>query len=625
MDLIQKLIEMPDKDIKKPDNKSLFADDNLYREMFSKGEIKAQALYKELEERSRIAGAFTEFKRRYMEHKKEFIKRAEGLSDTKKIDILDLPALNIPSGYKLDMNQGILKFNETTLMFEQICPQIVIIEARYINIDSGEEKNKVTFIDRFKTKSLIVDAETVSNSRSIVKLRNMGIMVTSENAKSIVVFLSEFLACNIFHIEPEDSISRIGWHDGEFIPYNSTCIFDGEQENKHLFEALDTKGELSDWIDYVKELRKNKLFRMQLASSFSSPLIEITNSLPFVFHLWGGTGSGKTVGLMVAMSIWGNPAMGKLVRTMNMTQNSMMTTASFLYNIPFAGDELQIIKSRWTNYDNLIMAITEGVDRGRMDGHVNRSLKRWHCNFLFTGEEPCTNNNSGGGTRNRVIEIECTSKIVDKGNETVNFIKQNYGLAGREFLEHIKEYDIQKEYISLMNQLIANSKTTEKQAMSLALILLADKITSEKMFNDEPLKISDVVEYLKDDADVDVSVRAFSFITDWFTINQQCFSGETENLAASKQIYGRIDSKNENLVYVVNTALKDALHSNGFSFDSVAGKWKERGWLLPNTQGRNVHNTRINGKKANCYKLNFDTIEEQTCMNGIEMIEEIPF
>ena len=293
MDLIQKLIEMPDKDIKKPDNKSLFADDNLYREMFSKGEIKAQALYKELEERSRIAGAFTEFKRRYMEHKKEFIKHAEGLSDTKKIDILDLPALNIPSGYKLDMNQGILKFNETTLMFEQICPQIVIIEARYINIDSGEEKNKVTFVDRFKTKSLIVDAETVSNSRSIVKLRNMGIMVTSENAKSIVVFLSEFLACNIFHIEPEDSISRIGWHDGEFIPYNSTCIFDGEQENKHLFEALDTKGELSDWIDYIKELRKNKLFRMQLASSFSSPLIEITNSLPFVFHLWGGTGSGK--------------------------------------------------------------------------------------------------------------------------------------------------------------------------------------------------------------------------------------------------------------------------------------------------------------------------------------------
>jgi len=271
------------------------------------------------------------------------------------------------------------------------------------------------------------------------------------------------------------------------------------------------------------------------------------------------------------------------------------------------------------------MAITEGVDRGRMDGHVNRSLKRWYCNFLFTGEEPCTNNNSGGGTRNRVIEIECTSKIVDKGNETVNFIKQNYGLAGREFLEHIKEYDIQKEYISLMNQLISNSKTTEKQAMSLALILLADKITSEKMFNDEPLSISDVVEYLKDDADVDVSIRAFSFITDWFTINQQCFSGETENLAASKQIYGRIDSKNENLVYVVNTALKDALHSNGFSFDSVAGKWKERGWLLPNTQGRNVHNTRINGKKANCYKLNFDTIEEQTCMNEIEMIEEIPF
>ena len=67
-------------------------------------------------------------------------------------------------------------------------PQIVVIEERYINVDSGEEKNKILFLDRLKKKSLIVDAETLSNTRSITKLRNMGIMVTSENARELVIF-----------------------------------------------------------------------------------------------------------------------------------------------------------------------------------------------------------------------------------------------------------------------------------------------------------------------------------------------------------------------------------------------------------------------------------------------------
>jgi uncharacterized protein (DUF927 family) len=448
-------------------------------------------------------------------------------------------------------------------------------------------------------------------------------MVTSENARALVQFLSEFLACNVYTIEPQDSISRIGWHDGNFIPYNSDCIFDGEQENKHLFEAIESKGDLQEWVSYIGKLRENKLFRLQMAASFSSPLIELTNSLPFVFHLWGGTGSGKTVGLMAAMSIWGNPIIGKLVRTMNMTQNSMMTTASFLYNIPFAGDELQIIKSRWTNYDNLIMAITEGVDRGRMDGHVNRQLKRWNCNFLFTGEEPCTGNNSGGGTRNRVIEIECTKKIVSNGNEVVNFVKGNYGLAGKVFLEEVARTDVLAEYVEIVNELISNSTTTEKQAMSLALMLLADRISCRCLFGTEPLQISDVTEYLKDDSDVDVSIRAYNFLVDWIAINQQSFSAESENMATSKQIYGRTDRKDDAVVYIVNTALKDALHSNGFSLDAVAGKWKEKGLLIPNSQGRNIHNTRINGTKANCYKISL--IEDESCMVEADMNVEVPF
>ena len=619
MGLLETILNLDDKSLKIPENKVHFSSDSLYRDIWKNGEVEAFRYLKDLEIKAQIAGATREFKKRFQEARANYIKGVEGVNEEQVIDFMDLPRLTIPRGYRVEPNTGISKFNESTLTFDQICPQVVFIESRYINIDSGEEKNKITFIDRFRPKSLVVEAETVSNSRSIVKLRNSGIMVTSENARELVIFLSEFLSVNIYKIEPENSISRVGWHKGEFIPFTDTFVFDGEKENKHLFEAIDTSGDLDSWVNYFKDLRKNKLFRMQLAASFSSPLIELTNSLPFVFHLWGGTGAGKTVALMASMSVWGNPSMGKLVRTMNMTQNSMMTTAGFLYNIPFAGDELQIIKSRWSNYDNLIMAITEGVDRGRMDGHVNRELKRWHCNFLFTGEEPCTTSSSGGGAKNRVIEIECTHKLIENGNEVVNFVKENYGLAGRKFLESIDLSTIQAEYIEIFNELIKDSKSTEKQAMSLALILLADRITCRCLFNDEPLKISDVVDYLKDDTDVDISERAFSYLVDWIAINKQYFSGETEDMQPAKQVYGKIDRKDENIIYIINTSIKDALHNSGFSLEAIVNKWKEKGYLIPSSSGRNVHaGVRINGARATCYKINLESIQEDEMFKVVE-------
>ena len=624
MGLLEKILNLDDKSLKIPENKVHFSSDSLYRDIWKNGEVEAFRYLKDLEIKAQIAGATREFKKRFQEARANYIKGVEGVNEEQVIDFMDLPRLTIPRGYRVEPNTGISKFNESTLTFDQICPQVVFIESRYINIDSGEEKNKITFIDRFRPKSLVVEAETVSNSRSIVKLRNSGIMITSENARELVIFLSEFLAVNIYKIEPEKSISRVGWNDGEFIPFSNEYIFDGERENKHLFEAIDTSGDLDSWVEYFKNLRQNKLFRLQLAASFSSPLIELTNSLPFVFHLWGGTGAGKTVALMASMSIWGNPTMGKLVRTMNMTQNSMMTTASFLYNLPFAGDELQIIKSRWSNYDNLIMAITEGVDRGRMDGHVNRELKRWHCNFLFTGEEPCTTNNSGGGTKNRVIEIECSHKLIENGNEVVSFVKENYGLAGRKFLESIDRNAIQAEYIEIFNDLIKNSKSTEKQAMSLALILLADRIASRHIFNDEPLKISDVSSYLKDDTDVDVSERAFSYLVDWIAINRQYFSGESADMQPIKQVYGKIDKTDDNIIYIINASIKEALSSSGFSLEAVINKWKDKGYLIPASNGKNIHaGVRINGARATCYKINLESICEEKFREV--PLEECPF
>lgn len=165
-----------------------------------------------------------------------------------------------------------------------------------------------------------------------------------------------------------------------------------------MYDAITQKGDFDEWVDYCTKLRAESIYlRLQMAASFASPLLEKLQALPFIFHLWGGTGTGKTVGLMVAMSIWGNPRVGKLVRTMDMTANNMALISSFLNSLPFAGDELQIIKRRWgSNYDDIVMFLCEGVDRGRNTSRSTAErLKTWNNAFLFTGEEPITKRRMG--------------------------------------------------------------------------------------------------------------------------------------------------------------------------------------------------------------------------------------
>lgn len=206
------------------------------------------------------------------------------------------------------------------------------------------------------------------------------------------------------------SIDHMGWSDAGFVPYTDEVKLDCEDQYKSLVQAVSSKGTLEEWAAYVAPLRQNLYMRLILAASFASVLVERVSALPFVLHLWGGTGSGKTVAMMVAASVWGNPGMGKLVRTMNMTVNSMMSTASILRNLPFFGDELQTIKSRFENYDTLIMRVTEGLDRGRMTNATFQRQKSWLNSFVFTGEEPCTKSQSGGGVKTVLLRLSATSK-----------------------------------------------------------------------------------------------------------------------------------------------------------------------------------------------------------------------
>lgn len=507
------------------------------------------------------------------------------------------------------------------------------------NVDTGEERVRLAYF-KYGTWNLVtVNREVCADNTMIVKvLSKIGVEVTSENAKYLVRYISDCIGMNPAKLAPTRSINRLGWCGNEFMPYADDIVYDGDKEYDPIFQNIRESGSFEVWKEHCGILRQNKVVRLAFAASFGSALIEILRILPFVFHIWSGeSGTCKTVAIMAAMSIWGNPKMGGLVKTMNTTKVGIMRTSAFLYSIPYAGDELQTMKDKWTtNFDQLIYQITEGIDRGRgrASGGVEET-KTWHNSYLFTGEEPITKANSRAGSKNRVIEIEVEEKLLEDGNYTVSVLTENYGHAGKlliNYLQNTESRKLQDEYKRYFD-VMCKLDTTEKQAMAMACMLVADRILTDVIFKDETaLNVKDGEKYLRSAKEVDVAERSYQMVLNWIAKNPVRFQNPSEEDSANKgEVWGRIDSDEDHPeqppVAVINKdVLCDFLDKSGYDYAAVSKKWASKDRLIRNSQGRLVHQTKVYGVKASYIKLNMEpTADRDGFTEADDEQIELPF
>ncbi len=450
------------------------------------------------------------------------------------------------------------------------------------NIGTGSQKITLQFGKGEHIKTVTVDKEVVYNHSKITQLANKGVEVTSENAKYLVRYISEVLNSNPVLVEliTKKSVSQLGWCKYGFVPYAENIEFDGEETNKQIFNAINSKGSFEEWQQLTRKVRKQLPIRLAMAASFGSVLIEKIGGLPFVLHIWGGSGTGKTVTLRIATSIWGYSEKGGLLQTLNMTENAMLSTAAFLKNLPFIGDELQTIKSRYDNFDTIIMTLCDGLDRGRMNYNTKEAQNSWKCAILTTGEEPITKSNSAAGVKNRVIEIEVENNLFEDKEliEVLEVVDNHYGHAGRKYIEYIERIGTDKlnnMFSDLKSEI--SSKTTGKQASTWAVLLLADKLARECFYPDEqPLTVDELEPYLLSSEEISVSDRAYNYLVNYIIANKYHFSkpGSLDKV----EIFGAWKEKN-NEVCIFIEYLYEALKAQGYTYDSVKKDWAAKGYI----------------------------------------------
>ncbi len=516
---------------------------------------------------------------------------------------------------------------------ELACPHPVLPVERLVNIDTGEEKLRLAYRKGTTWRYVIAEKAVLASISKVTDLSRVGVAVTSQNARSFIQYISDLENLNYDIIPERKSIGRFGHIHGEgFSPFVEGLIFDGDANFRAMFQTVRQCGSEAVWLNGIKEVRcMSVTARIMLAASFASVLLEPLNCLPFFVHLWGvDSGTGKTVALMAAASVWGDPAIGAYIKTFDGTVVGQEKTAAFLNSLPLCLDELQLSKDAKgrSSFDVYKLAQGVGRTRGTRNGGVELT-PTWHNCILTTGESPLTGSAAGAGAVNRVIDVECRagSPVIRDGMRISSLLKRNYGFAGRRFVERLYQPGVtdslQGRYQALFKEL-SDRDTTEKQAMAAAALILADQLACEWIFPGErPLTVPEMGEFLASKAAVSAGDRGYKYLCDWVTQNSGKLCGRSDN---GQEVYGAIEyvelitgDQVAARAYVVRSVFERVLTDAGFSPVSVLSYLKQN--ALIDCRGRAyTKGKRINGVLTECVCIRLPTEMEENRQNDDEIL-----
>lgn len=608
-------------------NASDILGDDLFTELFSiEDEVTHTRKKQELEKRAdelKVKKAFGELYRSYKKSLKKEVTETDSPSCITKFSGSEPMKCGV---WRAD-DSGIWTLSDKGRVYA--CYHPIYPKTILVNAETNTCKVELAFRVRGRWKSVYVDKKTVASKSSIVKLADNGIQVTSENAGLLVKYLSDVEALNEELILEKTSTSRLGWIGETFMPYGEEVIFDNEENLFSLFNSIKQVGHRDIWYDCIKQLRQDGRIEVliYIAASLASVLVEPCGALPFIVDLWGESGKGKTVALMVATSVWADPNEGAYTTDAKATTTAMEIRLNILNSLPMTLDDMAQIKNQYDgDFSDLVYRWCAG--KGRDRSNINLGLNKltsWHNCILTNAEHSLVTETMQGGAVNRIIDIEMGDGYIfgDKGNEVAEAMRNNYGFCGREFVEKIKDLgfetvkEIQKKYVQTIKD-IAKAKgesKEEKQILPMSLILTADEIAEEYLFKDGVrLDLNTCCDMLKNQGEVSEHKRAYEYIKETIIANGHRFKNDPED---KLEIWGKY--LNDTDVAIIGKFFDNIMKEAGFQPKAFLSWANKNGVVIPSATG-NRKAVRFDDGLVKCVvmRMNYDE-------NSEELTDECPF
>lgn len=507
----------------------------------------------------------------------------------------------------------------------QACYHPILPVERLKNLETGKEQIKLAYKRNGSWKELIVPKGIITSQSRIVSLSELGISVTSENAKYLVKYLADVENLNDDYIDIQYSSSKLGWIGEGFLPYDTEIVFDGDIRFRQQFEAIQEHGSRDAWYDHLRDLRKSGRIEVKfmLAASFASVLVNLLGGLPFFTDLWGETEGGKTVTLMVAASVWANPSESRYIGDFKTTDVALEAKADMLNNLPMILDDTSKVSARIRdNFEGIVYDLCSGKGKSRSNKElgINRE-NRWSLAILTNGERPLQSYVSQGGALNRILEVECGEKVYSDPQNTAEILKKNYGFAGIDFVKAVKDIgidQIKKIQKDIQKELFSDSKM-QKQSISLSIVLTADKIATDYLFKDGCyIFLEEAKNTLIDRNEVSDNERCYEFILDKIAMNNIRF-----DISTNCEKWGLLE---DGYAIMYNQAFTDLCESGGFSKKSFLSWALKNNIVQSDNSGNPTKQKKIDGKNCRCIflKLN-DGMDKDGFINIDPSQEELPF
>ena len=509
------------------------------------------------------------------------------------------------------LNTGNYTVNNNGVFLDGSCviPQTLLITKRFEDIETGFVKLELSIREKEGWKRIITDRAITADRIKIISLASQGMLITSETAAKVVQYLHTLEVLN--DIATQKTVSHMGYTTpymavDNFIPYADDIVYNGEPSYLSIYKAVKSKGKLETWVNMYKDCRNDNIaVRVSVASSFASVLLHQFGKLPFIVHSWGNSDTGKTMILRLACSVWGYHE--DYMRNLNNTYVGMERLAYFYHNLPLALDELQTVRKD-INIGSMIYLLTQGQGRTRGNLKGVETVLQWKCAIITNGEQPLTNSNSNTGEINRIIDIPVTGQILKNPSHVYTVCDENYGHAGRYFIEHLNKYkphETLSKWETLLNQ--HNGNISGKHRMSLSVILTADELVNRILFgmNDVEAHTDTMEFYMKlssimiSTAESDIASRAYDYICNWIVEHNKNFHS-MGNEAKPLEYWGDY-SAGKTSVFIFSNALKEALVKAHFNYESVLKALGDKNFIIradkskENTKQLRVDGVRIRG------------------------------
>lgn len=598
-------------------------------EVFSdEDEIHKAKVLLTLEDRAAELGVKTKFGKMVTAYKK-MERQLQQAARNKPVSSLDNwtnfsgPYDNMFCGSWIAREDGIYVQNTGTMDVVACYHPILPIE-RLKNLETGEEQLKIAFKRNGRWEEIIVPKTLVTSANKIVALSGRGIAVTSENARLLVRYLSDVENANSESIAVQYSSSKLGWIKGDFIPYDTDIIFDGDSRFKQIFESIQEHGSRDRWYDHVRELRASGRIEIKfmLAASFASVLLSILGGLPFFVDLWGETEGGKTVSLMLACSVWANPDESSYIGDFKSTDVALEARADVLNNLPMMLDDTSKTSARIRdNFEGVVYDLCSGKGKSRSNKEIGiRREDRWRNVILTNGERPLMSYVSQGGAINRILELECGERVYQNPQLTADILKKHYGFAGKDFVEVVKKLgpDAIREIQAGIQEQLQDDDKMQKQSISLSIVLTADRIVTDYLFQDgQYIPLEEAKNVLISRDELSENERAYDFILSEVEVNINKFKPDSFTGDYKGEVWGCIE---KGYAIILNNAFARICEKGNFSGKSFLS-WAARNGLVAQQGGKNYKNKKFYGKAIRCVwlKMPEDDFEE------VSEDEELPF